>query len=154
MHLKIINAGESSFPVAWPNYNTCASYDGINMFRVPTSYDQKKGVLSWKIKPDHVSLKKLLGSPKTSALLQGSFLAHCVRNLGLGKLINGTESRAGLACIDLPDSGCIILNPSWLAAVQAFLGMTQTIQCRTQFTSPIGFPTATPSTAILLPGCK
>ena len=55
LHLKIVNAGESSFPVAWPNYNTCASYDGINMFRVPTSYDQKKGVLSWKIKPDHVS---------------------------------------------------------------------------------------------------
>ena len=55
MHLKIVNAGKSSFPVAWPNYNTCASYDGINMFRVPTSYDKEKGVLSWKIKPDHVS---------------------------------------------------------------------------------------------------
>ena len=56
MHLKIVNAGKSSFPVAWPNYNTCASYDGINMFRVPTSYDKEKGVLSWKIKPDHVCL--------------------------------------------------------------------------------------------------
>jgi hypothetical protein len=54
LQLKIVNAGESSFPVAWPKYNTCASYDAINMFRIPTTYDKSKGVLSWKIKPEHV----------------------------------------------------------------------------------------------------
>ena len=55
LHLKIVNAGESSFPEAWPNYNTCVSYDGVKMFRVPTTWDEKKGVLSWKFKPEHVS---------------------------------------------------------------------------------------------------
>lgn len=56
LQLKIVNAGESSFPVAWPKYNTCASYDAINMFRIPTTYDKSKGVLSWKIKPEHDSI--------------------------------------------------------------------------------------------------
>lgn len=60
LHFKIINAGESSFPEAWPNYNTCASYDAINMFRIPTHYDANKGILSWKIKPEHVSHVLLL----------------------------------------------------------------------------------------------
>jgi len=54
LHLKIVNAGDSSFPVAWPKYNTCASYDAITMFRIPSAYDKAQGVLSWKIKPEHV----------------------------------------------------------------------------------------------------
>lgn len=37
--LIIENAGETTYPLGWENYNTCASYDRKNWFRVPTSYE-------------------------------------------------------------------------------------------------------------------
>ena len=33
------NAGEAAFPDGWPDYRAVASYDRVNWFRVPTSYD-------------------------------------------------------------------------------------------------------------------
>lgn len=84
LHLKIVNAGESSFPVAWPDYNTCASYDGINMFRVPTEYDQKKGSLSWKITPDHVSFPGAVQPAPASLQVDFDSCAHvasCMYNI-------------------------------------------------------------------------
>lgn len=55
LQFRIMNAGQSSFPVAWPNYNACGSYDAIHTFRMPTIYDKEKGILSFKIKSEHVS---------------------------------------------------------------------------------------------------
>ncbi|CAK0783250.1 hypothetical protein CVIRNUC_006449 [Coccomyxa viridis] len=53
LHLNIVNAGEGSFPTAWPNYQACASYDRKYWFRIKdTAYDKKKGVLSWHHKPE------------------------------------------------------------------------------------------------------
>ncbi|MBY0345401.1 MAG: hypothetical protein K2P98_00865, partial [Neisseriaceae bacterium] len=37
--LRILNAGESTYPKAWENYQAMASYDRINWFRVPTQFD-------------------------------------------------------------------------------------------------------------------
>lgn len=42
--IKILNAGESSYPEGWENYNACASYDRVEWFRVPTQYED--GVLT------------------------------------------------------------------------------------------------------------
>ena len=36
--LSIVNAGKSSYPSGWPNYNVCASYDRQEWFRVPTTF--------------------------------------------------------------------------------------------------------------------
>ena len=39
--LRLLNAGESTYPEGWEDYQACASYDGIDWFRVKTSYDGK-----------------------------------------------------------------------------------------------------------------
>ena len=54
LNINITNAGEGSFPTAWPNYQACASYDRKYWFRVPSNYDKESGVLSWKHTPEHV----------------------------------------------------------------------------------------------------
>lgn len=41
--ISILNAGESTYPLGWENYHACASYDNVEWFRVPTSYED--GVL-------------------------------------------------------------------------------------------------------------
>ena len=36
--ISILNAGKTSYPDGWHNYNACASYDREEWFRVPTTY--------------------------------------------------------------------------------------------------------------------
>ena len=49
--ISIINAGQSSYPEGWKNYNICASYNREDWFRIPTTF--RRGVLSADIKPAH-----------------------------------------------------------------------------------------------------
>jgi len=51
---EILNAGESTFPDGWENYEACASYDRKEWFRVPTTF--KNGVLTIDYKPIHNSI--------------------------------------------------------------------------------------------------
>jgi murein tripeptide amidase MpaA len=37
--IRLLNAGQSAYPKGWEDYNAMASYDRINWFRVPTSFD-------------------------------------------------------------------------------------------------------------------
>lgn len=46
LRLHILNAGASSFPDAWSGYQTCASYNLKDWFRVSTTYDKGTGVLT------------------------------------------------------------------------------------------------------------
>lgn len=41
LNMHILNAGESSYPEGWDDYNAVVSYDGEEWFRVPTTYDGK-----------------------------------------------------------------------------------------------------------------
>ena len=44
---------------AWPNYQTCASYDRKYWFRIKdTTYDKEKGVLAWHHKPERVGVPR------------------------------------------------------------------------------------------------
>ncbi len=52
--LNIINAGEAYEPEGWKDYNACASYDRLNWFRVPTSFDDN--VLSINHTPEYNSV--------------------------------------------------------------------------------------------------
>ena len=47
--IQILNAGESSYPEGWEDYNACASYDRVEWFRVPTTYEN--GVLTIEYTP-------------------------------------------------------------------------------------------------------
>jgi len=58
--VKLVNAGKSSFPEAWPGYRACASYDLKEWFRVNTTWDDKTGVIEMQHMSNHVSLTILL----------------------------------------------------------------------------------------------
>lgn len=51
---ELLNAGESTFPDGWENYEACASYDRQEWFRVPTKYEN--GVLTIEYTPTHNSI--------------------------------------------------------------------------------------------------
>lgn len=52
--IRIINAGETSYPEGWKNYNVVASYDKQSWFRLESEYN--KGELSWEFKSDFDSM--------------------------------------------------------------------------------------------------
>jgi murein tripeptide amidase MpaA len=37
--IRFLNAGQSAYPAGWEDYRACASYDRVNWFRVPTTFD-------------------------------------------------------------------------------------------------------------------
>jgi len=52
--LVILNAGDTTYPDGWKNYNACASYDRDDWFRVPTKFHN--GQLVIEITPKHSSI--------------------------------------------------------------------------------------------------
>ena len=44
--IRILNAGDSSFPQAWQSYQAMASYDQKNWFRVPTQFINNQLVIT------------------------------------------------------------------------------------------------------------
>lgn len=52
--ISILNAGKTSYPKGWENYDACASYDQEDWFRIPTSYVD--GVLTIDYTPSYNSL--------------------------------------------------------------------------------------------------
>lgn len=52
--ISIINAGKSSYPGGWKNYQACASYDREEWFRVPTTF--RNGILTIDFEPEHNSV--------------------------------------------------------------------------------------------------
>ncbi len=52
--LAIINAGKTTYPIGWKNYQACASYDREEWFRVPTTF--RNGILTIDFKPSHNSV--------------------------------------------------------------------------------------------------
>ena len=53
--VNLVNAGQSSFPEAWPGYRACASYDLKDWFRVNTTWDEKAGNIRLEHFSNHVS---------------------------------------------------------------------------------------------------
>lgn len=52
--ISIVNAGETSYPEGWKDYNACFSYDREEWFRVPTSFED--GVLTFELTPANSSV--------------------------------------------------------------------------------------------------
>lgn len=53
--IRIVNAGDSSFPQAWQNYQAMASYDKSNWFRVPTQYTNNELVINFTPTEDEIT---------------------------------------------------------------------------------------------------
>ena len=52
----IENAGSTTYPEGWINYNVCASYDRKNWFRIKSTYDKNDGILKWEFQPKFSSI--------------------------------------------------------------------------------------------------
>ena len=67
--MRILNAGKASFPRGWTPpgvaYRAVASYDRVDWFRVPTSYDAGEGVLTIDHVPERDACYYALAPPYT-----------------------------------------------------------------------------------------
>jgi murein tripeptide amidase MpaA len=91
--ISILNAGQSSYPEGWENYNVCASYDRDEWFRVPTTF--RGGVLTFQVKPAHNSVYFAYFAPYSYErhldLIHEAQLSDDVRMEIVGKTYEGRE---------------------------------------------------------------
>ncbi len=105
--LKFLNAGETAYPQGWEDYQMMASYDRINWFRVPVSFDGQVMTV------EHVPLANsiyyayfepysweqhlnLIGQAQGSGLCQVSDLGSSIEGRDLNLLTIGHEVESDL----------------------------------------------------------
>lgn len=101
--MRILNAGESTYPDGWKDYRALASYDRETWFRVPTAFEGK--VLTIAHTPQHDSIYyayfepyswerhlTLLGRAQTSSLARIENLGNTVEGRDLDMLVIGDPS--------------------------------------------------------------
>ncbi|MCC2973209.1 M14-type cytosolic carboxypeptidase [Massilia sp. IC2-476] len=91
--IRFLNAGQAAYPAGWDGYQAMASYDRINWFRVPTSYDGK--VLSIEHTPGMDSVYYAYFEPysweRHLELLDRAQMSEHVRMLDLGNTVDGRD---------------------------------------------------------------
>ncbi|WP_027418671.1 M14 family metallopeptidase [Crocinitomix catalasitica] len=100
--IEILNAGQSTYPDGWENYNICASYDRIEWFRIPTTYVD--GVLKVDFEPTQNSLyfayfapysydrhQNLVHSAELSDLCKVEVIGETVEGRDIDLLVIGEE---------------------------------------------------------------
>jgi murein tripeptide amidase MpaA len=91
--IRLLNAGKSAYPKGWEDYNAMASYDRINWFRVPTSFDGQ--VLRIEHTPAMDSVYYAYFEPysweRHLELLDRAQQSDHVRMLDLGSTIDGRD---------------------------------------------------------------
>jgi murein tripeptide amidase MpaA len=91
--IRLLNAGQSAYPKGWEDYNAMASYDRINWFRVPTSFDGQ--VLRIEHTPAMDSVYYAYFEPysweRHLELLDRAQQSDHVRMLDLGSTIDGRD---------------------------------------------------------------
>ncbi|HEX8883483.1 MAG TPA: M14-type cytosolic carboxypeptidase [Noviherbaspirillum sp.] len=89
--MRILNAGEASYPDGWVGYQAVASYDRQSWFRVPTTYEN--GVLEISHRPERDSIYYAYFEPysfERHLNLIGRVACHdSVRVEGLGNTVDG-----------------------------------------------------------------
>lgn len=103
--MRILNASEATYPDGWTNYQAVASYDYVNWFRVPTSYDGKVLTISHTPEQDSVYYAyfepyswerhlRLIGQAAQSALVRVHDLGSTVDGRDLNMLVIGNPAAA------------------------------------------------------------
>jgi murein tripeptide amidase MpaA len=91
--IRLLNAGKSAYPKGWEDYNAMASYDRINWFRVPTSFDGQ--VLTIEHTPAMDSVYYAYFEPysweRHLELLDRAQLSEHVRMVDLGSTVDGRD---------------------------------------------------------------
>lgn len=91
--IRLLNAGQSAYPKGWEGYQAMASYDRVNWFRVPTSYDGQ--VLTIEHTPGMDSVYYAYFEPysweRHLELLDRAQMSEHVRMLDLGSTVDGRD---------------------------------------------------------------
>lgn len=91
--IRLLNAGETSYPDGWEGYQAAASYDNEEWFRVPTSFDGK--VLTIEHTPECDSVFYAYFEPysfeRHLSLISRAQMSPLVRVEDLGNTIDGRD---------------------------------------------------------------
>jgi murein tripeptide amidase MpaA len=91
--IRLLNAGKAAYPKGWEGYQAMASYDRINWFRVPTSFDGS--VLTIEHTPGMDSVYYAYFEPysweRHLELLDRAQMSEHVRMLDLGSTVDGRD---------------------------------------------------------------
>ncbi len=91
--IRFLNAGQAAYPAGWEGYQAMASYDRVNWFRVPTSYDGK--IMTIEHTPGMDSVYYAYFEPysweRHLELLDRAQMAENVRMLDLGSTVDGRD---------------------------------------------------------------
>jgi murein tripeptide amidase MpaA len=94
--MRFLNAGQSAYPAGWEGYRAVASYDRMNWFRVPTSYDGQ--VLTVTHVPERDSVYYAYFEPypweRHLALLGRVDASPLARVIDLGSTVEGRDLNA------------------------------------------------------------
>jgi len=91
--IRLLNAGNAAYTAGWEGYQAMASYDRVNWFRVPTSFDGQ--VLTIEHTPGMDSVYYAYFEPysweRHLELLDRAQMAENVRMLDLGSTVDGRD---------------------------------------------------------------
>ena len=91
--IRFLNAAQAAYPAGWEGYQAMASYDRVNWFRVPTSYDGK--VMTIEHTPGMDSVYYAYFEPysweRHLELLDRAQMSENVRMLDLGSTVDGRD---------------------------------------------------------------
>jgi len=91
--LKIENAGDTSYPAGWQNFNVVTSHDRQNWYRTPAKFDGK--TLSWSLTPEHDALWFAYFAPfsleQHTNLIAKTAICEGVRLECLGQTLDGRD---------------------------------------------------------------
>ncbi|MBQ5939890.1 M14-type cytosolic carboxypeptidase [Massilia sp. AB1] len=91
--IRFLNAAQAAYPAGWEDYQAMASYDRINWFRVPTSYDGK--VMTIEHTPAMDSVYYAYFEPysweRHLELLDRAQMSEHVRMVDLGSTVDGRD---------------------------------------------------------------
>lgn len=103
--IRLLNAGNAAYPAGWEGYQAMASYDRVNWFRVPTSYDGQ--TLTIEHTPGMDSVYYAYFEPysfeRHLELLDRAQMSENVRMLDLGSTVDGRD--LNMLVIGEPDAG-------------------------------------------------
>jgi len=91
--IRFLNAAQAAYPAGWEGYQAMASYDRVNWFRVPTSYDGK--VMTIEHTPAMDSVYYAYFEPysweRHLELLDRAQMSEHVRMVDLGSTVDGRD---------------------------------------------------------------
>lgn len=113
--ISIVNAGETSYPDGWKDYNACCSYDREEWFRVPSKFED--GVLSFELTPAHNSVFFAYFAPFSYArhldMVQDAQTSELCKMEIIGETVEGRDME--MLVIGEPDPG---KKKVWMVARQ------------------------------------